>query len=161
MSKIAVRIISGGQTGVDRAALDFAVRRGLDYGGWCPRGGWAEDFPQPPGVLRHYPRLAPTPSADPKQRTLWNVRDSDATLIIGRTPCISEGSAFTLSCAAALGKPHLVVDLCSPNAARAAKAWIGGARPETLNIAGPRESESLGIYAVVTTFLENLINMSK
>jgi hypothetical protein len=161
MAKIAARIISGGQTGVDRAALDFAVRRGLDYGGWCPRGGWAEDFPQPPGVLRRYPGLAPTPSADPKQRTLWNVRDSDATLIIGGTPCISEGSAFTLSCAVALGKPHHFVDLCSPNAARAAKAWIEGARPETLNVAGPRESESPGAYAAATQFLGILIDASE
>ena len=153
MAKIAVRIVSGGQTGVDRAALDFAVRRGLDYGGWCPRGGWAEDFPLPPGVLRQYPRLAPTPSADPKQRTLWNVRDSDATLIIGSPPGVSEGAAFTLSCAIALSKPHHLVDLRDPGAASAVRAWIERARPETLNIAGPRESELPGIFEAAATFL--------
>ncbi len=153
MAKIAVRIISGGQTGVDRAALDFAVRRGLDYGGWCPRGGWAEDFPEPPGALRHYPLLAPTPSADPRQRTLWNVRDSDATLIIGSALCASEGSAFTLSCVIALGKPHHLVDLRNPGAVLAVRAWIERARPQTLNIAGPRESESPGIFEAAATFL--------
>ena len=46
-----MKVTSGGQSGVDRAALDAAIACGIDYGGWCPRGGWAEDFPSPPGVL--------------------------------------------------------------------------------------------------------------
>ena len=77
-------IVSGGQTGVDRAALDAAIARGIAYGGWCPQGGWAEDCPEPPGVLARYPLLRETPSADPAQRTEWNVRDSDASLDPGR-----------------------------------------------------------------------------
>ena len=88
-----------------------------------------------------------------KQRTLWNVRDSDATLIIGSAPCVSEGSAFTLSCAIALGKPHHLVNLRDPGAVLAVRAWIERARPETLNIAGPRESESRGVFEAATTFL--------
>ena len=75
-------IVSGGQSGVDRAALDVAVARGIDYAGWCPRGGWAEDLTEPPGLLARYPHLRETPSADPAQRTEWNVRESDATLIL-------------------------------------------------------------------------------
>src|SRR4029077_10412557 len=75
-------IISGGQSGVDRAALDVAIARGIEYGGWCPHGGWAEDFSAPPGLLARYPKLKETPLAAPAQRTEWNVRDVDACLII-------------------------------------------------------------------------------
>jgi hypothetical protein len=75
--ELNLRIVSGGQTGVDRAALDVAVALGMPYCGWCPRGGWAEDMPEPPGVLARYPRLEETPSEDPAQRTRWNVRDSE------------------------------------------------------------------------------------
>jgi hypothetical protein len=71
-----MKIVSGGQSGVDRAALDVAIARGIPYGGWCPKGGWAEDMPAPPGLLAHYPHLRETPSADPAERTAWNVRDS-------------------------------------------------------------------------------------
>ena len=59
-------LISGGQSGVDRAVLDVAIARGIDYDGWCPHGGWAEDFPAPPGLLARYPKLKETPLADPR-----------------------------------------------------------------------------------------------
>jgi hypothetical protein len=75
---------------VDRAALDVGIALGLRQGGWCPSGGWAEDMPGPPGLLAHYPALKETPAIDPVQRTRWNVRDSDRTLILvdrrGRSP---------------------------------------------------------------------------
>ena len=77
-----MKLLSGGQSGVDRAVLDVAMERGIDYGGWCPKGGWAEDFPLPPGVLAKYPNLKETPLADPAQRTEWNVRDADACMIV-------------------------------------------------------------------------------
>jgi hypothetical protein len=77
-----MKVITGGQTGVDRAALDAAIECALAYGGWCPRGGWAEDLTGRPGLLKRYPSLRETPSADPAQRTEWNVRDSDAALIV-------------------------------------------------------------------------------
>jgi hypothetical protein len=64
-----MKLISGGQTGVDRAVLDVAAARGIAYGGWCPKGGWAEDCPQPLGLLAKYPLLTETPLADPAQRT--------------------------------------------------------------------------------------------
>ena len=78
------RIRSGGQTGVDRAALDAAVLTGRPYEGWCPKGGGAEDFLRPPGLLTKYPRLMETPSESPEQRTEWNVRDSAATVVFVR-----------------------------------------------------------------------------
>ena len=64
-----LKIVSGGQTGVDRAALDVAIDKGVAYGGWCPKGAWAEDLPDPPGLLDRYDRLQQTPLADPAQRT--------------------------------------------------------------------------------------------
>ena len=77
-----MKLLSGGQSGVDRAVLDVAVERSIDYGGWCPKDGWAEDLPKPPGLLAKYPRLKETPLADPAQRTEWNVRDADACMIV-------------------------------------------------------------------------------
>ena len=89
------KIRSGGQTGVDRAALDAARQCGLKICGWCPKGGWAEDCPEPPGLLALYPELRETPSENVSQRTVWNVRDADATLII----CPEEPAVNTLTCA--------------------------------------------------------------
>mgnify|MGYP006174065873 CR=1 FL=1 len=84
------RIISGGQTGVDRAALDAAMAAQYPVGGWCPQGRRAEDGPIP----RDYP-LRETPSAEYAQRTLWNVRDSDATLVLTPGP-ITGGTRWTV-----------------------------------------------------------------
>ncbi len=151
------RIVSGGQSGVDRAGLDFAIRRGLDYFGWCPQDGWAEDCPDPPGLLAKYPRMKQTPSADPKQRTRWNVRDSDGTLVIVASEIsVSPGSAYTIDCARARRKPHLVTDLRSRDAVFTARDWIAGLEAGALNIAGPRESEWPGIYAAALDFLQLL-----
>src|ERR1019366_99668 len=83
------RIRSGGQTGVDRAALDAAVLTGRPYEGWCPKGGWAEDFLRPPGLLTKYPHLMEIPSESPEQRTEWTVRDSAATVVFVRTQNIA------------------------------------------------------------------------
>jgi hypothetical protein len=99
-------IITGGQSGVDRAALDAAIALGIPYGGWCPKDGWAEDFPHPPGLLARYPRLSETPSADPAERTEWNVRDSDACLILTDANGIaaSRGTALAHELAPRYGK---------------------------------------------------------
>jgi hypothetical protein len=161
----AVVIRSGGQTGVDRAALDFAVRRGLSYAGWCPRGGWAEDFPDPPGLLPAYPRLAETPSADPVERTAWNVRDSHATLILARgEPSRSSGTALTRQLAEQVfRRPCLVVDPGDLSAVDVAREWLDrtaaglGVDELVLNVAGPRESEAPGISADAGRFLERLL----
>jgi hypothetical protein len=148
-----LKIISGGQTGVDRAALDVAIERGIDWGGWCPKGGWAEDAPTPPGVLGQYPRLRETPDSHPLQRTEWNVRDSDATLIItdGNGLAASIGTRRASEWARQHGKPELVIDTTDAKAVERAVAWLQaqGKRfgPDmTLGIGGPRESEAPGIY---------------
>ena len=149
-------IISGGQSGADRAAIDAAVERGIPYGGWCPRGGWAEDFPDPPGVLARYPLLQETPSADPAQRTEWNVRDSDACLILvdAAGVAVSKGTALTGDLAARYAKPLLVVDVSAADAFGRITTWLAAllaARTSDASfrfmIGGPRESEAPGIYA--------------
>ncbi len=150
------KLISGGQSGVDRAALDFAVERNIAYGGWCPHGGWAEDFPAPPGLLAKYPRLSQTPSADTRQRTEWNVRDAEASLIIATAPgaSVSKGVEFTIACAEVLGKPHLLIDLTNLEQSALEVNWLQAMAPlATLNVAGSRQSESPGIYTKALQFL--------
>jgi hypothetical protein len=144
-----MKIISGGQTGVDRAALDTAIALGLAYGGWCPRGGWAEDLQTPPGLLTRYPLLRETPSKDPARRTRWNVRDSDRTLILhdARGLASSRGTALTLRLAEQYGKLHLVVDVDQGDAADRIVTWLADTKGVVvLNVAGPRESSVPGIY---------------
>jgi hypothetical protein len=153
-------LVSGGQTGVDRAALDAAVALGIPYGGWCPLGGWAEDLPRPPGVLALYPRLRATPSAEPAQRTHWNVRDSDATLVLtrGGRPAVGSGTALTVEVAERLGRPHALAHLDGAEALGEAGALLARLSPGfTLNVAGPRESGAPGIYAQARALLEQLL----
>jgi hypothetical protein len=159
---------SGGQTGVDRAALDIAISFQLAYAGWCPRGGRAEDHPLSPGLLARYPRLCETPSPESPQRTAWNVRDSHATLILVPGPDISKfhGTQFTKSCAELIFlKPCFVADVGSEASTMAVKNWLKGlflGHPSIesfmLNISGPRESESPGIYLAAHRFLKTLVD---
>jgi hypothetical protein len=153
-------IVSGGQTGVDRAALDVAIELGIAYRGWCPRGGWAEDLLKPPGVLPLYPELRETPDADPRQRTEWNVRDSDRLMVlVDRAGLIvSKGTAFALACAKALAKPHIVIDVGASDAENLGADFLSqGQRALTVCIAGPRESEAPGIYGMTKSFLTHLM----
>jgi hypothetical protein len=156
------KVISGGQTGVDRAALDFALLTGLPYGGWCPRGGWAEDQPAPPGLLRPYPCLVETPDADPAQRTRWNVRDADATLLVlpsprAPGPRLSPGTELTWLTCIDLHRPVATVALDDPDAWGAVGDVVGSLPDDyALNVAGPRESESPGIYASCLSLLHGL-----
>lgn len=154
------RVVSGGQTGVDRAALDWARAVGLDHGGWCPRGGWAEDHPDPPGLLRTYPQLRETPSRDPRSRTWLNVRDSDATLLVVPSHAQqrpSAGTEQTQLVARDLGRPHLVTSGAVEETARVASWLTGLEREVTLNVAGPRESECPGAYDVTLSLLDRLL----
>jgi hypothetical protein len=135
-----MKIISGGQTGVDRAALDVAIERNLPWGGWCPKGGWAEDFPDPPGLLAKYPNLHETPDPHPLQRTEWNVRDTDATW-----------------------KPLLVINATTPDVLDQAAAWVREQRKRfgsnmTLGIGGPRESEASGVYMLAKGLIATLLD---
>lgn len=156
-----IRIVSGGQTGVDRAALDVAIELGIPYGGWCPLGGWAEDMPAPPGLLSRYPLLRETPGSDPAERTRLNVHDSDATLVVcpGGVAVLGSGTALTVSVARELGRPLAMLDPGQrPTAldeARALLAGLGGGA--TLNVAGPRESGAPGVYEHARGLLAELL----
>lgn len=145
------RLVSGGQTGADRAALDWAIAHGIAHGGWCPRGRRAEDGPIDPRY-----RLEETPSRDYEQRTRWNVRDSDGTLIISRAPGLTGGSAYTARAAERLGTPCLHVHPGADDAKEILE-WLEKAGVETLNVAGPRASTDAGAYDYAMQVLESLL----
>src|ERR1022692_3703229 len=88
------KIVSGGQTGADRAALDFAIEHGIPHGGWCPKGRRSEEGP----IDVRY-ELKETPSTVYLQRTEWNARDSDGTVVFSIGPTLSGGSKKTVSLA--------------------------------------------------------------
>jgi hypothetical protein len=159
-----MKLISGGQSGVDRAVLDAAVARGIAYGGWCPKGGWAEDFPAPPGLLAKYPELTETPLADPAQRTEWNVRNADACMILADAGgiTVSAGSTLAQEIAHRYRKPLLPVKLDERDAAERARLWLRVQQARhpaglALAIGGPRESEAPGIYTRAGAFLGALL----
>jgi hypothetical protein len=141
------KIVSGGQTGVDRAGLDVAIALGMPHGGWCPKGRKAED-----GTIPTIYQLKETPKTDYTQRTEWNVRDSDGTLILTRGQPTG-GTATTIKLAAAHDKPCLVIDLLSSPARESVSAWVAGNDIRVLNVAGPRESGCPGIHKQVVEFL--------
>jgi hypothetical protein len=146
-----VRIVSGGQTGVDRAALDVAMERGLPCGGWCPAGRAAEDGPIDP----RYP-LRETPSPDPAQRTEWNVRDSSGTLLLVSVDP-SPGTELTHDLARRLGRPVYPHPLDQPAGRDSFRGWLALHKIRTLNVAGPRESESPGAYAAACAYLRAVL----
>ena len=143
-------IISGGQTGVDRAALDFAIARQIPHGGWCPAGRRAAD-----GVLDARYQLLETESIGYRQRTKHNVRDADATLIIYRGR-LEGGSLLTRDLATGHGKPLLLCDLHAPTEELLAawQDWLLSHPVAILNIAGPSEARNPGIYLQASALLE-------
>ncbi|MFO7767698.1 MAG: putative molybdenum carrier protein [bacterium] len=151
------KIVTGGQTGVDRAALDAAEGLGLERGGWCPAGRRAQDGEIPEG----YP-LEETPSREYEQRTEWNVRDSDATLILNRGP-LDGGTLYTVNIAREMGRPHLIVQLEEMDGEERERAgqarvrrWLEDEEVEVLNVAGPREQKRPGIYEEAAALLRVL-----
>lgn len=148
------RIVSGGQTGVDRAALEVALDLGLPCGGWVPRGRRTEDGRVPDRFA-----MRETASAGYPQRTRYNVRDSDATLILSRG-APSGGTALTVACAESLRRPCMAVDLdraSDTKTRRTVRAWLQRHRVRVLNVAGPRESTQPGIAAEAFAFLRALL----
>lgn len=132
---------------MDRAALDVAMERGIPCGGWCPAGRWAEDGPIDP----RYP-LRETPSADPAERTEWNVRDSDGTVLLV-TSAASPGTELTRQLGRRLGRPVCVWHLEARPSPDAFRLWLQIHKIRRLNVAGPRESEAPGIYASACAWL--------
>ncbi len=149
------KIISGGQTGVDRAALDVAIRMGMSHGGWIPKGRLTEDGSLPP----HY-QLQEMPTDDYEARTEKNVLDSDGTLLISRgSP--TGGTDYTRRMALKNGKQLLHIDLSlgqrPSDAGSLIASWIEMNRIETLNVAGPRASNDPAIYLDTINILTHVL----
>lgn len=144
-------IVSGGQTGVDRAALDAAIARGIPTGGWCPKGRLAED-----GTIPQRYTLRETETTDYAERTKRNVRDSDATLIVCRRS-VTGGTLLTRDTAVDLDRPVYTWDLGDADGLARAEAWLASVRPRILNVAGPRESGEPGIHAEALEALTSLL----
>ena len=162
------KVISGGQTGADRAALDAAMEAGVPHGGWCPRGRRAED-----GRIPRKYRLKETMSSFYQDRTRKNVRDSDATLVFfcGRRP--EGGSKLTVEYAEKIGRPCYVAHIKHDDIAAHVLGWLQNdgfiicrsdkcmriPKNPVLNVAGPRESECPGIYKKVRDIMETILLM--
>lgn len=145
------RIVSGGQTGVDRAALEVALELGIEHGGWCPRGRLAEDGPIP---LQF--NLVETASPLYHVRTERNVIDSDGTLIV-HCGKLTGGTLLTRRLASAHRRPHWEFDLDGRLMPATILSWLTNERIAVLNVAGPRESTRPGIQARVYTLPKTLL----
>ncbi len=157
MRKTVERIVSGGQTGADRAALDWAIRHGIPHGGWCPLGRRAED-----GVIEARYHLRETPSPDYSQRTEWNVRDSDGTVIFSIAKQISGGTLLTAVMAEKYAKPyiHLVGSVDGIDCAKQLLAFISLYNVNVLNVAGPRASTEPEVYQFVIDTFDRALSKS-
>jgi hypothetical protein len=151
------RIVSGGQTGADRAALDWAIANGMPHGGWCPKGRTAEDGP----IDARY-RLEETAGTAYLQRTDWNVRDSDATVIFTVADRLSCGSRHTAECAAAHGRPclHLASEHGDADAAHLLRQFVVDHGVQILNVAGSRASEEPAVGEFVKATLDRAFGRS-
>ena len=150
------KIISGGQTGADRAALDWAINNDIPHGGWCPAGRLAED-----GVIDSKYNLRETSKADYLQRTEWNVRDSDATVIFSIKADLMGGSLATQKLADKHLKASLhLTSLQSPaENATQLRDFIRKHEIKVLNIAGPRASGEPELRSLVQTVLDELFEI--
>ena len=152
-----ITIISGGQTGVDRAALDVALELGISCGGWCPEGRLAEDG----AIAQHYP-VKELAGGDYVQRTLRNILDSDATAVIYFDQ-LEGGTELTVEFCNQETKPVLVIDANAVRFSSAVDEMLNFTRRnrlKTLNIAGPRASKQPAAYAytkaLLTDYLQKL-----
>jgi hypothetical protein len=151
----ALTIVSGGQAGADRAALDFAIAAGLPHDGWCPRGRLAEDGP----LAARY-ALRETETDRYAERTRLNVRGSDGTVVLTLMPELTGGTKLTAEIAAELSKPllHLCAAATGPlEAAVSLRQFIAEHRIARLNVAGPRASQEPQIGAFVQAVLSSAL----
>jgi len=147
------KIVSGGQTGADRAALDVAIKLGIPHGGWIPKGRTTETGPLPDTY-----RMREMPAAGYAKRTEQNVIDSDGTLIVSHG-ALDGGSALTKALAEEHGRPHFHLNMDRLSVGEAAdvlKGWIEDNGVRVLNVAGPRASRDPDIYSVTAAVLEVL-----
>ena len=147
-------IISGGQTGADRAAFDFALEHGIEISGFIPKNRRAEDG----SISADYPNLTETATRSHAVRTELNVRNADATLIVSHGK-LTGGSLLTKKFAAEHGKPFLHVDFLEStlgDTAEKARRWLVSINCRRLNIAGPRSSTDAEIYEKTKLFLAKL-----
>lgn len=151
-------IVSGGQTGVDRAALDAAIELGIPHRGWCPKGRKAED-----GVIPDRYLLRETDGTDYAERTRRNAEDSDGTLILvynqPQDLQLRGGTLLTWTCCQQLGRPLLVVRLQRPGPERRLHDWLAQHRVRILNIAGPRASKAPGLYSAAKAYLIRVLKV--
>jgi hypothetical protein len=143
------KIISGGQTGGDRASLDFAIAHGIPHGGYCPKGRLAED-----GIIDARYCLKETRTRNYPERTEKNVLDSDATVVFTIAPSLTGGSKRTVSVAKKHGKPCIHLHGKMYDAPAQLLRFIKENRVETLNVAGSRKSKEAEIYEFVKRTLE-------
>lgn len=153
LNKWDIKIISGGQTGADRAALDFALANNLPFGGWCPKGRKAED-----GKIADFYPLIEMENEDYILRTKKNVLESDATIILFLDKP-DEGTINTKDFCIDFNKPVLCIKLTKGLDYKSIINWIKSNDIKILNIAGPRESNEPGIYSEVRHFLKKLHNI--
>jgi hypothetical protein len=147
------KIVTGGQTGVDRAALDVAMAYGIPCGGWCPKGRIAENGPIP----EHYP-LVETADAEYSERTRRNVEDADGILVL-YAHTLDSGTRHTINLAADLTKPTLTVDLTREPDPADVLGWLAHfEKGVIINVAGPRESNTPGVYDQTVEYLRRLLN---
>lgn len=151
-----MKIISGGQTGVDRAALDAAIALGIPHGGWCPKGRRAELET----VIPEKYDLRETESREFEERTKLNIRDSDGTIIlVDETPIkVTDGTILTIETIQQSNKPYLIIDLSKETELEKLVFWINDSNIKTLNIAGPRESQAPGIYTSSFKLLKKIFS---
>ena len=147
------KLVSGGQTGADRAALHFAIDHGIAHGGWCPKGRTAEDGPIDAGY-----QLKETPSSGYLQRTEWNVRDSDGTVVFSIGRVLAGGSKRTAEFARKHGKPCLhLSEESGDQAPRMLRGFIEQHGIRVLNVAGPRASKEPDVGTFVTVTLNKAL----
>lgn len=147
---VKFKIISGGQTGVDRAAIDAAIAVGLPYGGIIPKGRLAED-----GTISKIYILTEAPSPEYTYRTEQNVIHSDATLIVSYLP-INGGTSLTEEYCQKHSKTYFIANLDDPHIEQKILDWLQKTKPKVLNIAGPRESKFPGIYKTTQKLFEKI-----